>query len=94
MGIKKRLCNAPAEQVASHGDYELCGMFIGAGRASSVIEDLDLRLWFEGRVVGIEQRYIQARKALAQEYLDAMHSVYDKLLEKLEYKGPSGGGAD
>lgn len=85
MGIKKRLCNPVGEEVAGHGDYELCGLFKGAGRAAPVIEDKKVRRWFEDAVVKVESDYIEARNDLAEITMDKMRSLYDDLLEKVGY---------
>lgn len=85
MGIKKRLCNPVGEEVAGHGDYELCGLFKGAGRAAPAIEDKKVRRWFEDQVVAVEARYIASRKELAESATEEMNDLYDELLEKVGY---------
>lgn len=87
MGIKKRLCNAPAEEVAGSGDPKVRGMFIGAGRGASVIQDLRIRREFEQRVVDCEARYIASREQVAKETFEEMDEIFHWLLENV---GPGG----
>lgn len=87
MGIKKRICNAPAEEVAGSGDPKVRGMFIGAGRGAGVIQDVGVRREFENRVVDCEARYITSREQLAQETFKEMDEIFHWLLENV---GPGG----
>jgi len=82
MGLKKRLCNPPAEQIAGNGDHEVCGLFMGAGKASGVISDLDLRLEYETRVVAIEEDYMAGRRSLSEKTVAAMKAANEWLLLK------------
>lgn len=92
--IKKRLCNPPAEQIACHGDYEVAGLFKGAGRvldADDHGEDHKKAMNdFRDEMIVIEQSYVKDRKSLAYKYVKLCHESYDKLLAAVGYKGPSG----
>lgn len=91
--IKKRLCNPPAEQIALHGDYEVAGLFQGAGKA---IDSRDGTAYdkaldnFRDEMIKIEQGYLDERKQLAEKYTTKCHEAYDRLLDAVGYKGPSG----
>lgn len=81
MGIKKRLCNPIAEKIAKAGDPAVHGAFVGAGRAAPAINDLDLRREFEEKVVACEERYIAARRELADRTKLEMDVIFSDLLK-------------
>lgn len=87
MGIKKRICNPVAEEVANCGDPKVRGMFIGAGRAAGVIQDIEIRREFERRMVDIEARYVYGREHLAEETYKEQDEVLHWLLQHV---GPGG----
>ncbi len=76
------LCNPPAEQMATHGDYELLGMFEGAGEAVYAITDEKLRDEFAAMVTEIEADYIAARKALADNMVRRMDEAFHLVLDR------------
>lgn len=92
--IKKRLCNPPAEQIASHGDYEVAGLFQGAGRAietrgETTVYDKAIAT-FRDEMIVIEQEYVEDRKKLSADYAKRCHEAFDRVLAAVGYKGPSG----
>lgn len=97
-GIKKRICNPPAEMVAIHGDAEVAGLFMGAGQGSDYLAENatdsngynELKEKFDARVVQIEAEYVKARKLLAESTATKVHTAFDWILEKTGYEGPSG----
>lgn len=84
MGIKKRICNGPAEAVADNGDPKVKGMFYGFGRAASVIEDPDVKKEFERKVVELEAEYVAKREELAYETYEKAEEILHWILEKTE----------
>lgn len=93
--LKKRLCDPPGIKVASCGDPEVEGLFIGAGEGLSFgleyikygdespenSEKIRKALhYFEKEVVTIESEYIRLRKYHAQETVDRMKDAIDKLI--------------
>ncbi len=89
-GLKKKLCNPPAEEVARAGDPEVLGLFIGAGRG---VELLDGNPKFEAivhayvvAVSEVEYYYLTERKALAEECRAKMRVLEAKLLKDVGYE--------
>lgn len=80
-GLKKRLCNPPAEEVARTGDPELLGLFIGAGRGVEVLDDEKLKSWYVAAVTEVETKYLVERKRLASECVTQMRKLEYELLE-------------
>ena len=97
-GIKKILCNPPANRVAESGDPEVLGMFEGAGQAIAHAIELD----YEGEhreaiesleqvVVTLEAEYVGGRKALAASMVRRMHSAFNQFVKEIGSEVYEGG---
>lgn len=85
--LKKLLCNEPAQQMAMHGDHEVYGMMLGAGKAVAALEASEARDTFASGVVACEVAYIAARKELSEHTIAEMGKLFQTLIAKTDHHG-------
>jgi len=76
LDLKKRLCDPPAQNVASCGDPEVLGLFEGADHLET-IENEKVKAECLGMAIEIEGEYVRRRKELAEWAVSEMGKVVE-----------------